>query len=188
MAVNIVVPERVAGHVLKGHPWVYADILPPGPPPAETGDLVSLVSREGKLLGQALFDAGSPIALRVLTTRREDVPGAPLWRRRVTEAWRLRQRTLDQTSTNAFRLMHGEGDRLPGVVVDHYAGFLVMKLDTPAWLPHLEGLVEVLEEVVRPRGIYLKGLSGRQEEESVPDIARPRVLAGRCRAWPTGRF
>jgi 23S rRNA (cytosine1962-C5)-methyltransferase len=180
MSARVLIPDRLAGHVLKGHPWVYADILPPGPPIASTGELVMLVGRDGKPLGQALFDAGSPIALRVLNTRRDDVAGPSLWRRRVRDALALRRSTLDLSATDAFRLLHGEGDLLPGVVVDHYAGWLVMKLDTAAWLPHLDDLVAALEAEVQPRGIYLKGLTGRKGAEDGGAAAggEARVLAG----------
>lgn len=158
---SVVVPDRLTSHVAAGHPWLYADAVPGLR--AETGALVTLLGQGRKPIGQALHDADSPIALRVLTTRRGEQAGPALWRRRVEDAWSLRQSTLDLRTTDAFRVLHGEGDRLPGVVVDHYAGFLVLKLDTPAWLPHLPDLTAALEQVIRPRGIFLKGISGERE-------------------------
>lgn len=167
MSTRILVPDRLVGHVQKGHPWLYREILPPGPPAAATGEVVALINREGKRIGKALFDADSPIALRVLTSRASEEFDADLIRRRVETAWDLRHQTLDLDRTTAFRLLHGEGDRLPGVVVDHYAGHLVMKLDTPAWLPHLSMLQDALMDVVHPESIYLKGITGQREEEGV---------------------
>ncbi len=168
---TVVVPDRLTSHVAAGHPWLYADAVP-ALVGARTGDLVTLLGQGRRPIGQALFDAESPIALRVLSTRRGEPAGPELWQRRISEAWALRRGTLDLRSTDAFRLLHGEGDRLPGVVVDHYAGFLVLKLDTPAWLPHLPDLVSALEQLVRPRGIFFKGISGERE------AAAPRTLAG----------
>jgi 23S rRNA (cytosine1962-C5)-methyltransferase len=178
--IAVTCPERLAGHVLKGHPWLYAEALPRGAlGGVPTGTIVMLRGVGGKLLGYALYDADSPIALRVLGTRHDAAPGPVLWRDRVDAAWKLRRRVIDQSHTNAFRLIHGEGDRIPGVVVDRYAGFLVMKLDTPAWLPHLGELVEAITAVVAPDGIYFKGLVGRGSgEQGGRAAAEPRILAG----------
>jgi 23S rRNA (cytosine1962-C5)-methyltransferase len=99
----------------------------------------------------------------------------------VRAAWELRRRVIDRSHTSAFRLVHGEGDRLPGVVADYYAGFLVMKLDTPAWLSHLAGLAGALDQVVKPKGIYFKGLVKRSSESSTAPsqtAEHPRVLSG----------
>lgn len=186
MTATLLIPDRLAQHVLRGHPWLYRDILPPGPPIAATGDVVRLLSRDGKNLGQGLFDAESPLAVRVLTTRASEVFGPELIRKRVQAAYELRYGTLELGQTTAFRLLHGEGDRLPGVVVDRYAGFLVLKLDTPAWLPQLDALVDALVSVVHPEGIYLKGITrGRGEDDaeggSRPDPrAQARVLWGQA--------
>ncbi len=172
------VPERLVGHLLAGHPWIYADAVPAMQ--ARSGDFVALQTPSGRPLGFALHDPHSAIALRVLSTRAGERPGAALWRERVRAALALREMALDLRDTDAFRLVHGEGDRLPGVVVDAYAGYLVVKLDTPAWLPHLGDLVAALEAVVRPRGIYLKGVAGerRAGAPELGDEAKARVLAG----------
>jgi 23S rRNA (cytosine1962-C5)-methyltransferase len=168
---TVVVPDRLTPHVAAGHPWLYADALPviPG---ARTGDLVTLLNTDRRKLGEALYDADSPIALRVLATRRSEPAGPALWRRRIADAWDLRHAALDLRATDAFRVLHGEGDRLPGVVVDHYAGFLIIKLDTPAWLPHLTDLTAVLSDIIKPRGIFFKGMTGDRGDQA------HRVLAG----------
>src|SRR5690606_37835926 len=90
----VVVPDRLTRHVAAGHPWLYADAVPTivG---ARTGDLVTLLGHARRPIGSALFDAESPIALRVLATHKRDVPGPALWRRRLETAWLLRQSTLD---------------------------------------------------------------------------------------------
>ena len=168
---SVVVPDRLTAHVAAGHPWLYADAIP-AIRGARTGDLVTLLGSGRRKLGEALYDADSPIALRVLATRRSEPAGPDLWRRRVADAWDLRHAVLDLRATDAFRVLHGEGDRLPGVVVDHYAGYLILKLDTPAWLPHLDDLTAVLTDICEPRGIFLKGLTGERGEHN------QRTLAG----------
>lgn len=174
------IPERLIGHILAGHPWIYADAIP-AIDGARTGDIVALQTPSRRPLGAALYDASSAIALRVLSTRPEQRPGPALWRARIGEALALRRVAVDQRDTDAFRLVHGEGDRLPGLVVDVYAGFLVIKLDTPAWLPHLGDLCASLEAALQPRGIFLKGVAG-ERRSGAPELgpeAQPRTLLGR---------
>lgn len=175
---SVAVPPRLAGHIRKGHPWIFADSLSNHGVAASTGAIVNLTDLDGRFLGEALYEADSPLALRVVATRNETRAGPALWRYRVRTAWELRQRLLDRYQTNAFRLLHGEGDRLPGVIADCYAGFVIMKLDSPAWLPHLAELVEAIEDVMKPEGIYFKGLVGRGKASGPGDVAEPRVLAG----------
>ncbi|MCB9568045.1 MAG: class I SAM-dependent rRNA methyltransferase [Myxococcales bacterium] len=183
------VPERLVGHLLAGHPWLSAGAVP-AIDDASTGDFVALLTPKRRILGIALFDGHSPIALRVLSTRADERPGRELWRARIRDALALREAALDLRETDAFRLIHGEGDRLPGVVVDAYAGHLSLKLDTAAWLPHIGGLVDALVDVVAPRGIYLKGVSGqrRRSERGAVELgpeAEPRTLYGAPPPEPT---
>jgi 23S rRNA (cytosine1962-C5)-methyltransferase len=174
----VLVPDRLTRHVAAGHPWLYRDAVPEVVG-ARSGEFVALLGQGRRPLGHALFDADSPIALRVVATRKDERPGPALWRRRVETAWRLRQTTLDLAATDAYRLLHGEGDRLPGVVVDLYAGHAVLKLDTAAWLPHLDDLTAAIVDLVRPKSLWFKGLSGQRSDGPEPPPARrPRLLAG----------
>jgi len=184
--IAVSVPERLVGHLLAGHPWLYAESVP-AIEDAETGDFVALLTPKRRLLGIALFDARSAIALRVLSTRADDRPGPGLWRRRIRDALKLRQEGLDLGRTNAYRLLHGEGDRMPGVVVDNYAGYLSLKLDTEAWLPHLDELCQALVDVVQPRGVYLKGVAGsrRKGARDPGPLAKARTLYGEAPPEPT---
>lgn len=185
---TVVVPDRLTPHVAAGHPWLYADAVP-AVAGARTGDIVTLLGAGRRKIGEALYDADSPIALRVLATRKAEPAGPELWRRRIADAWALRHATLDLRATDAFRVLHGEGDRLPGVVVDHYAGFLVLKLDTPAWLPHLPDLTAVLTETCRPRGIFYKGLTGErtQPASNKPDTVTNTTRPDRSASAPPAK-
>jgi 23S rRNA (cytosine1962-C5)-methyltransferase len=177
----VLVPDRLTRHVAAGHPWLYADAVP-AITGARTGDFVTLLGQGRRPIGAALFDADSPIALRVLSTRKDEPPGPALWHSRIRAACLLRPATLDLSATDAYRVVHGEGDRLPGVVLDLYAGHAVLKLDTPAWLPHLEDLVATIAEVLAPQSLYFKGLSGQRgaagTDAELPPNRRPRPLIG----------
>lgn len=120
------------GTVARGHPWVYRDGVIGS---ARVGEAVRLVDGAGKLVAWGLFDEGT-IAVRVLGREPEDLAG--LVRRRLGEA--AARRGLVGGDTDAMRLCNGEGDGLPGLIVDRYADFAVVRLYARAWESHLDSV------------------------------------------------
>jgi 23S rRNA (cytosine1962-C5)-methyltransferase len=121
--------------VRAGHPWVYRDALEPFE--AEPGAIVRLLSKAGAPLGRGLAEHG-PIGVRMFTTVDEPIDAA-LFARRFARAFALRARVVPQ-ATDAYRLLHGEGDRLPGIVCDRYGSYAVLKVDgeaAGAWQPRV---------------------------------------------------
>src|SRR5262245_56619952 len=113
--------------VRRGHPWLYRDALEPFD--AEPGTIVSVLDKSGRVLARGLAEAG-PIAVRVFCARDEPLDDA-LLARRIAAAFALRA-LIRPAATDAYRLLHGEGDRLPGIVCDRYGPFAVLKLDGEA--------------------------------------------------------
>lgn len=111
-------------HLTAGHPWVYRDALTPTSLPP--GRVTTLNDRKGRFLARGMSDSG-PIAFRAWTLR-DIALDAPLVRQRFNAALALRLRGIPP-DTSAYRLIHGEGDRMPGVVCDRYGPFLVFKPD-----------------------------------------------------------
>ena len=103
--------------ISSGHPWVYGDALEGGRG-LPVGTDVELATRNGRPMARGLYDPGSPIALRIYTLDPRQRIDAALVRQRLDAALALRFDLLDRSQTDAFRWCNGEGDRLPGVVVD----------------------------------------------------------------------
>jgi 23S rRNA (cytosine1962-C5)-methyltransferase len=160
-AATIELPAFLAKPLGRGHPWVYRDHVPRGVK-LRDGTIVRIVA--GKVTAWGVWDASSPIAVRVLSLDRR--PDASLVAERVRAAWELR-RALVPPRTNAFRWLFGEGDGLPGIVVDLYAGFAVVLTYSPAveplvpWLADALGKTTELEGIVRRRERGAEVLSGR---------------------------
>jgi 23S rRNA (cytosine1962-C5)-methyltransferase len=117
-----VVAIRSAGN----HPFVYRKMVigPTGPARPSDGDLVRVVDRDGIPIGFGLWNGRSQIALRILAPGLEP-PGIEFWVRRVDEAIALRREVLRlEDVTDAYRVIHAEGDGLSGLVVDRYADVL----------------------------------------------------------------
>jgi 23S rRNA (cytosine1962-C5)-methyltransferase len=131
-----------------GHPWIYRDALEPFE--ARPGTVVRVIGKAGRFLARGLVDAG-PIAVRVFTTDDEPIDAA-LFARRVSAALAMRARVVPP-ATDAYRLLHGEGDRLPGIVCDRYGAHAVLRLDGDAALAWQENVIAWLREPLVALGI-----------------------------------
>lgn len=117
--------------LLRFHPWVFSGAIASLPEGLEEGETVTVRSASGQLLGTGHYQVGS-IAVRMLSEE-DIVIDEDFYRRRLAEAYRLR-RVLDliRPDNNAYRLVHGEGDFLPGLIVDVYGATAVMQAHSPA--------------------------------------------------------
>ena len=161
-----------AGRLASGHPWVFGgDILDRGG--AEPGDAVTVVDHRGKALGTAHYSSTSQISLRLLSKRVEPIDRAFLLRR-IAAAEAFRKRAVANSA--AYRVTHGEGDRLPGLVIDRYADYLTVQTLNQGMDRLKSDVVSCLEELFAPRGIAERNDVGVRKHESLPIISG--VLAG----------
>jgi 23S rRNA (cytosine1962-C5)-methyltransferase len=141
----------------RGHPWVYQDALRELPP-AEAGSQARLFDRRGRYeIARGFYDPNSPIAFRVCTLSPNQSPSDGWVRRQLEQALRLRRSLFDRQTTG-FRLCHGEGDGLPGLVCDLYGQFAVIQLDGdgPAGFYDTAGVAAWLVEMLSVQGVYLQ--------------------------------
>ncbi|HEU4407942.1 MAG TPA: class I SAM-dependent rRNA methyltransferase [Polyangiaceae bacterium] len=129
--------DRALGSIASGHPWVYRESVASLPPGLAPGDLVELVDGRGALVGRALADPTSPIVARVLTTGEAERPDSAWLAGKLAAAFALRRSLAGLGDTDAYRLVYGEGDGLPGLVIDRYRDVAVLRTDgaaAAAWL------------------------------------------------------
>ena len=142
--------RRAVDPIRRGHPWVWRDAVERSEGHPTTGDEVRIAAEDGAILGRALYDADAPIAARVHTLG--DVPlDTRHLTARLSQAFARRRALLADEGTTALRLLHGEGDRIPGFVVDRYGDVAVLRTDGEAarvrvpWLAR--ALVPALERI-----------------------------------------
>jgi 23S rRNA (cytosine1962-C5)-methyltransferase len=165
--------------VSRGHPWVYAGgVVEPVPPP---GTPVQLLDAKGRPAAFGLTDAGD-VVVRVLGRHAEPIPA--LIAARVASALAHRARVIPP-ETDAYRLLHGEGDGLPGVVVDRYGDVGVLRLYAGCWEPHMPALIDALMAVPGMRSL-LRRLGVRRvdgDSGAVPAAGAPapeRLVVQEC--------
>ena len=168
MEPRVVVSARGEDRVARGHLWVYrSDVLEAE---ASGGDVVAVVGSRRRLIGRALFSDRSQIALRLLAHGDQPVDEA-FWRARLGAAIAFRARLgIDAT---ACRLVNGEGDLLPSLVVDRYGDWLVLQSLSQGTERALPQITRVLVDLLAPSGILarndakVRGLEGLPLEVSV---------------------
>lgn len=164
------VTARGAERWVRGHPWIYRSDVQDHPAAA---GVVPVHDPRGRFIGQALHSPASEIRLRLL--ERTDRPVDAAWWRERLAAAAGRRAGIDAT---AYRLVHGEGDGLPSLVVDRYDRWLVVQLLSAGLETMRQTIVDALDELLRPEGILLRNDAAVRRREGLDEtvtLARGEV-------------
>ena len=142
----------------RGHPWLFADSITFQSHTGQPGNLAVIFDSKRQFLAIGLFDPSSIIRVRVLHHFKPTQIDRSFFTNKLSSATQIRASLPDNTT--GYRLIHGENDGLPGLVVDRYDQSLVMKLYSSAWIPYLSELVGILQDLLTPNRIVLR--LGRQ--------------------------
>lgn len=154
---HIKLKPRKEESILRHHPWVFSGAIARLPEDIEEGETVIVESADGKILGCGHYQIGS-IAVRLLQFGDAELP-KDFFRKRLESAFTLRQTLgLIRTDNNCFRLVHGEGDFLPGLVIDIYGDTAVVQAHSPGMHYERMRIAEALTEIpeARIRNVYYK--------------------------------
>jgi 23S rRNA (cytosine1962-C5)-methyltransferase len=153
--------------LLRGHPWVFSGAVARAEGDLSPGEIGEVFSGDGNFLGIGQFNPHSQIILRMLTRKRE-VLNSSFFKERLLQAEALREKEL-RGKTNAYRMVNGEGDFLPGLIVDRYRDVLVLQCLT-AGMERLKGLfIDLLVDHFNPKSIYERSDVSSRREEGLPE-------------------
>ena len=153
MAEVLLKPGREKSVGLR-HPWLFSGAIERIEGEADDGEVVDVVSASGEWLARGYLNRRSQITVRLLTWDAEERIDRRFWQRRLERAMAGRAALSADPETTAYRLVHAESDGLPGLVVDRYGDWLVAQFLTLGIERQKEAIVELLMELVSPRGIY----------------------------------
>lgn len=180
--IKIKVSKSLQSKIRKGFPWVHYYQLNNRKISGKAGDLGVVYDSDNRFLAIGLFDPFSDIRLRILQTRNPREIDETFFQERLQQALELRS-SLNSQKTTAYRIVNGENDGFPGMVVDRYNDILVIKVYTSSWFPYLKMLVGLLEEMAGPRRILLQlsrhvqriSEGGYQDNQMLlgPDLEKP---------------
>ncbi|MEO7679025.1 MAG: class I SAM-dependent methyltransferase [Verrucomicrobiota bacterium] len=131
--------------VRSGHPWLFADSIREQNRDGVLGEMAVIFDRNDKFLAIGFFDPDSPLRVRILHSGKPQSIDAAWWRSHFSEATDKRSGWFDGHTTG-YRLINGENDGWPGLILDRYGATLVVKLYTAAWLPNFQEIIDVIAE------------------------------------------
>jgi 23S rRNA (cytosine1962-C5)-methyltransferase len=159
--------------VRNGHPWIFSGAIELIEGNPDAAGIADVFDSEKRWIARGLFSPGSQIRVRVLTWQKEEIDRA-FFSRRLSQALSVREKLREVT--NAYRVVNGEGDFLPGLIVDRYGEFLVCQFFT-AGMDFLKPLVlDSLSRLLTVKGVFEKSEGRVRDEEGIkPSVG---VLGG----------
>ncbi len=139
----------------KGHPWIYESAILSQSASGQSGDLAVIFDKKRRFLGIGLYDPDSKIRVRLLRVLKPALIGENFFEKKLLTA-KKRRAPLLSPQTNGYRLLHGENDGMPGLVIDCYAQTAVIKLYTLAWIPHLREVLAALGKIISPDRVVFR--------------------------------
>lgn len=146
--------KHIAIHILPaaersiraGHPWLYDQSIRKQSFEGQPGDIAIIFDQKNRFLAAGLYDQTSPIRVKILQFHTPATINDVWFADKLRKADKKRE-PLHDSDTSGYRLVYGENDGFPGMIIDKYEHVLVMKLYTAAWIPHLHTLLPVLRQV-----------------------------------------
>ena len=164
-----------------GHLWVFSNEVDSDRSPLSAfaaGDPVAVRSTDGRLLGSAYMEPNALICARVYAPRRECSPDQALFETSLRDALALRERFFRQPF---YRLVYGDSDLLPGLVIDRFGDALVMQLNNAGIERYQNALLAALVDLVQPAGVLLRADSRARSEQGLDE--RVEVVHGEVPEW-----
>jgi 23S rRNA (cytosine1962-C5)-methyltransferase len=163
----------------SSHPWIFQKMVEKPVSPIPGGSIVDIVDRLGHWVGRGFFNWHSRIALRLLTSKQEEVIDAAFFAKRIAQAVELRRNCLKLDEvTNAYRLIHSEGDGLSGLVVDRFGATIVLEFFSAGMFRVRQILQELLAEYYPDCAFYWFAEEHVQKQESIDCRAPEPPTAG----------
>lgn len=162
--------------VRGGHPWIFADSVKEQNRSGMAGELAIVFDRHDKFLAVGFFDPDSPIRVRILHVGKPLTVDREFWRARLDAAVERRAGLFDELTTG-YRVINGESDGWPGLVLDRYDTTLVLKIYAAAWLERLAEITELIQARLSPEQIVLR--VSRNLEQRLPGRRDGELLFGR---------
>ncbi len=158
----------------SNHPWIYQKMVEKPEPKPKPGSIVDIIDRDGGFAGRGFYNGHSRITLRVLTADRDEAVDEAFFARRIATAVALRREVLGLDAvTDAYRVIHSEGDGLSGLVVDRFADILVIEFFAAGMYKQREVIRRCLLEHFPGSTIYAFAEEHVQKQESFDCAAPP---------------
>lgn len=172
---SITIREKALKSIAGHHPWIFSGAVEDIPNNVAPGEVVDLVDQSGGFLARGFFNPESQIMVRILSFSRETISIDSI-RERLENAFRMRKSLPEYSDSDAWRIVYGEADRMPGLVVDKYGDYLSVQFHSVGWERIKDELCQVMTEVTGAKSVFDGSDSDMREREGLP--TENRVVYG----------
>lgn len=171
--IKLTINTKRLGPVLARHPWIFSGALKNLPQGLDCGMPVAIFDESDKFIGQGYFNSYSQIAVRLWGFDETEVVDQKFFDNRIKNALEIREQFVLSKNTDACRLVYGENDFLPGLVVDKYGDYLSVQFHNRGIEFWKEQIVSALVKIIKPKGVYersdmkARGIEGAEKQVGV---------------------
>jgi 23S rRNA (cytosine1962-C5)-methyltransferase len=151
---SVILKKSADSFIKRRHPWIFSGAIEKVEGNPSNGDTVQIFTSNKTIIGFGSYSPSSQIRVRVWSFNPEEEIDSDFFRKKILTALETRKPFIDESETNMYRIINAESDGLPGLIVDHYSDFLVCQFLSAGAELNKEIIVEILDEVFRPVGIY----------------------------------
>nr|WP_322905740.1 class I SAM-dependent rRNA methyltransferase [Paenibacillus sp. SGZ-1009] len=173
---TIILQQKRKKRLEQGHPWVFESEIAAVEGEPQAGETVQVLNHQRKFLATGYYNPASKITVRIISRAPETVMDQAFFANRFRSCVQHRERFLPQE--RAYRLVYGEADFLPGLIVDRFDDVLVVQLLTLGMDQRRQHIIDALVEVVQPKGIYERSDVSVRKLEGLDEVKG--VLYGEC--------
>ncbi|AEF93967.1 PUA domain containing protein [Desulfotomaculum nigrificans CO-1-SRB] len=163
---KVILHQGKQKRIANGHPWIYRSEVKEITGDFTPGDIVEVVDYRDKFIGKGYINPASQIMIRIMTRDPEEEINEEFFRRRIQAAWQYRQHVV--RDSNACRVVFGEADFLPALIVDKFGDYLAVQTLALGIDVHKDTIVKVLQEIIQPKGIYERNDVSVRQLEGLP--------------------
>ena len=151
---SVILKKSAESFIKRKHPWIFSGAIEKVEGNPSNGETVQIFTSDKKLVGNGSFSPSSQIRVRVWSLNPEEKIDMDFFRRKINLANLLREKIIDFSKTNAYRIINAESDGFPGLIVDRYSGDLVCQFLSAGVEANKEIIIEILSETFKPAGIF----------------------------------
>lgn len=151
---SVILKKAADSFIKRKHPWIFSGAIEKVEGNPSNGEMVQIFTSNKKLVGSGSFSPSSQIRVRVWSFDPEEKIDIDFFKRKISLAHSLREKIIDTSKTNAYRIINAESDGLPGLIVDRYADYLVCQFLSAGAEFHKKIIIDVLDDIFKPLGIF----------------------------------
>lgn len=164
---SVILKKSAESFIKRKHPWIFSGAIEKTEGNPSNGETVQVYTSEKKLIGSGSFSGASQIRVRMWSFHPDEKIDGDFLSRKILQAYSLREKIIDFSVTNAYRIVNAENDGLPGLIVDRYDNFIVCQFLSSGAEFFKETFVEILKDIFKPVGIYNRSDSEIREKEGL---------------------